>query len=68
MEVTVVFGCHFLLQFEDYASIDDNVLLAGNFDSNPNKLASLVLSYIMHTIVITDNDLLLITCRGHDFL
>ena len=53
---------------ECHSNIDDNVLIAGHSDSNPNKLASLVLSYIMHTIVITDNDLLLITCKGHDFL
>ena len=53
---------------ECHPNIDDRVLIVGHSATNPNKSACLVLGYRMHTIVITDNDLLPITCRGHDFL
>jgi len=52
---------------ECHPSICDNVLIIGHSDSNPKKSSCLVLSYRMRTIVITDNDLLLITCRDRDF-
>ena len=53
---------------ECHPNNDDKVLNVDHSATNPNKSACLVLSYIMHTIVITDNDQLLITSRGHDFL